>query len=127
MNRQELVPNAKNDWRIDAEVRLKRTLFRPLHLTDCCATFSAILHIQPRPKGKCAKLAMGQLRDLHSPIDLQYVDNSCDLGDTDTKHDGSTNAISKFFIDGLFAISPIGRKAREALEGQGPRPPPNQI
>ena len=91
-------------------------LFRPLLLTDCCSLFSAILRLQPKSQDKCAKLIMNQLRDLQSLLDVSFIDNSCNLGDIETKHAGSLTILTRFFSTGLFDISFLGRKAQAQLQ-----------
>ena len=58
---------------------------------------------------------MNQLRDLQTRIDMPYVDNSCNLGDIDTKHAGPLAILPKFFGAGRFASSFLGRGARLQL------------
>ena len=110
-----LITAAHQYWTEKATKNLPRSLFRPLLLTDCCSLFSAILRIQPRSQDKCAKLVMNQLRDLQSLIDMSFVDNSCNLGDMETKHAGSLNILTEFFATGKFIISFLGRKARTKM------------
>ena len=88
-------------------------LFRPLLLTDCCSLYSSILRIQPRSQDKCAKLILNQIRDLQTVLDISFVDNTCNLGDVETKHAGSLGILSLFLSSGHFHISFLGRKARK--------------
>ena len=91
-------------------------LFRPLVLTDCCSLYSAILRIQPRSQDKCAKLILNQLRDLQTVLDISFVDNSCNLGDVETKHAVSLGILTLFMTDGHFQISFLGRNARKEAQ-----------
>ena len=114
-DRQELAPNAHNEWGHEAGGRPLMTLFRYLLLTDSCSLFSAILRIQHRPQDKCAKLAMGRLRALQTLIDLSYVDNSYKSGDIETKNAGSLNITTQYSGAGRCAKSYRGRMAPKAL------------
>ena len=88
-------------------------MFRPLVLTDCRSLYIAILRIHPLSQDKCAKLILNQLRDLQAVLDISFVDNSCNLGDVETKNAGSLGILAIFVTPGRFQISFLGRKARK--------------
>ena len=58
---------------------------------------------------------MDQLRDLQSMLDISLVDPTRNVGDIETKHDGSMDILSQFFANGSFVIAPMGRKDRLQL------------
>ena len=115
INAHQIILAASKEWTQCNHRRASLILFRPLVLTDCCSLFSAILRSRPRSQDKCAKLLMNQLRDLQTLIDMSYIDNSCNLGDMETKHAASLNILTQFFSTGKFVISFLGRKARSTL------------
>ena len=123
LNLSQLIFKASQDWKSRHGEQKPFTLFRPLLLTDCCSLFSAILRMQPQSQDKCAKLLMNQLRDLQSLIDMSFVDNTCNLGDMETKHAASLNILTLFFATGKFIISFLGRKARMNLTSTPPPTP----
>ena len=87
-------------------------LIRHLVLTDCCSLFRAILRIQPKSTDSCAKLILNQLRDFRHCLHLPSADNTCSLGDVETKHDGSMGILSHFMATGPFEIPPRAKCAK---------------
>ena len=73
-------------------------VFRPLVQTDCCSPFSSILRIQPRSTNKCAMWMLDNLRDLALLLEISPTDNSCNLGDVETKHSGLPNIVAIYAI-----------------------------
>ena len=87
-----------------------RPMFKPLVLTDCCSLFRCVIKSQPSTLERCSRVFVSYLRDTQSMITFSIIDSDTNLGDVNTKHDGSLALLSGFFKSGCFALSFIGRK-----------------
>ena len=114
-NSPTLIQAAQAAWTQNNAHGRSQALFRLPLLTDCCSLPSAILRIQPRSQGGCAKLLANQMGDLQTLMDMSYVDNSCTIEDMGTIHGGSLSILTRFFGAGNFDIPFLGRKERLAL------------
>ena len=78
-------------------------LFRLLVLTDCCSLYRLAMRIHPTSQGKCAKLALNQLRRLREVPDISIAGNSRNLGAM--QRAGPLNILTLFLGAGRFRIS----------------------
>ena len=70
--------------------------------------------MQPNAQERCARIILAHLRDLQSLLSISFADASVNLCDVGAKHGGNNTILRKFMSTRRFAISFVGRKARES-------------